>query len=247
MLRLRYERAHYAVSGAHRNRRTDLSIEGDCRLQLDYGVLGTFTVLWLAIVPTPGPNSLLIIHLALTGRWRDVAVALLGNLLAIAGYALATLLGLALILTALPSVRLGLYLAGGGYLLWVGWRLMRGGLERWRMREGGKELAPALSSTAGPFVQGVTTALANVQALFFLASIFASVGILAANLQTGLAAVAIIIACNGAYLALLAWLMQRAGPRAFYARHRGLMEIGFGALFLAFGARLIWRELAGWV
>jgi hypothetical protein len=45
---------------------------------------------------------------------------------------------------------------------------------------------------------------ANVQALFFLASIFASVGVLGANLATGLAAVAVIIIGNGAYLTLLA-------------------------------------------
>ena len=58
-------------------------------------------------------------HLALTAGWRDVAVALAGNLLAIAFYALATLLGLALLLAAAPSIRLGVYVAGGAYLIWV--------------------------------------------------------------------------------------------------------------------------------
>ena len=91
------------------------------------------------------------------------------------------------------------------------------------------------------------TALANVQALFFLASIFAGVGILAANPATQLAAVGVIVAGNGGYLSLLAWLMQREAARAFYARNRGLMEIGFGVLFLAFGARLVLRELVGWL
>jgi hypothetical protein len=38
--------------------------------------------------------------------------------------------------------------------------------------------------------------------------------------------------------------MQRVTPRAFYARNRGLMEIGFGLFLLAFGARLVLRELA---
>ena len=75
-------------------------------MQIDYAVLGAFTLLWLAIVPTPGPNTLLIVHLALTAGWRDVGVALAGNLLAIAFYALATLFGLALLLAAAPSVRL---------------------------------------------------------------------------------------------------------------------------------------------
>jgi len=222
-------------------------------LQLDTSILAAFTLLWLAIVPTPGPNSLLIMRLALTAGWRDVAVALAGNLLAIASYALATLLGLSLLLAAAPSVRLAVYLLGGAYLVWVGLRLVWAGLRRSRQRDisAGANPAPAEASEPNresrPFMQGALTALANVQALFFLTSIFAGVGILRANLATGLAAVGIIVVGNGAYLALLAWLLQREGPRAFYARYRGVMEIGFGALFAAFGARLVWHEAVAWL
>ena len=122
--------------------------------------------------------------------------ALAGNLLAIAFYALATLLGLALLLAAAPSVRLGIYVLGGAYLVWVGARLVLGGLARRAGRRRRcrccRQLMPERSG--GPFLQGVLTALANVQALFFLASIFASVGILAANPATQLAAVGIIVA-----------------------------------------------------
>jgi threonine efflux protein len=221
-------------------------------LQLDYSVLGAFALLWLAIVPTPGPNSLLIVHLALTAGWRDVAVALLGNLLAIAFYAVATLVGLALLLAAAPSVRLGVYLLGGAYLVWTGSRLVRAGLSRRRLGNAGTDQAqPAprhiSEHRGGPFMQGVLTALANVQALFFLTSIFASVGILAANVPTRIASVGIIVLGNGGYLSLLAWLLQRPGPRAVYARYRPIMEIGFGLLFMLFGARLVQRELADWL
>jgi threonine/homoserine/homoserine lactone efflux protein len=221
-------------------------------LQLDTSILAVFTLLWLAIVPTPGPNSLLIMRLALTAGWRDVATALAGNLLAIASYALATLLGLSLLLAAAPSVRLGVYLLGGAYLVWVGLRLVGVGVRRSRHRDTDAGLGSAANGSSEarpvdrPFTQGVLTALANVQALFFLSSIFAGVGILRANLATGLAAVGIIVAGNGAYLSLLAWLLQRERPRAFYARYRGVMEIGFGMLFVLFGARLVWRELAAW-
>jgi threonine/homoserine/homoserine lactone efflux protein len=217
-------------------------------LHIDYSVLGAFTLLWLAIVPTPGANTLLIVHLALTTGWRDVAVALAGNLLAIVFYALATLFGLALLLASAPSVRLLIYVLGGAYLMWVGLRLMRAGVAR--RHSGADETLNNLGETAGsrsPFRQGILTALSNVQALFFLASIFAGVGIIGATPATQLAAVGVIIARNGAYLTLLAWLLQRDRPRVFYERHRAVMEIGFGALFLAFGVRLVLRELAGWL
>jgi len=112
-------------------------------LEIDTAVLAAFTLLWLAIVPTPGPNSLLIVHLALTAGWRDVGVALAGNLPAIAFYAAATPLGLALLLAAEPSVRLGVYLMGGTYLVWVGARLVRGGLARRKAGDAGALLTAA--------------------------------------------------------------------------------------------------------
>jgi len=215
-------------------------------LGLDHQVLWAFTVLWLAIVPTPGANSLLIIHLALTSGWRHVAIALLGNLLGVASYALATLLGLAWLISTAPSVRLVIYGLGGVYLLWVGTRLAQRGLKRVHVVDSAPSKART-ASTANTFARGLLTALANVQALFFLASIFASVGVLSANLATGLAAVAIIIIGNGAYLTLLAWLMQKPAARSFYNRYQPSMEMGFGALFILFGARLLAHEWAGWL
>ena len=217
-------------------------------MHIDYAVLGGFTLLWLAIVPTPGPNSLLIVHLALTAPWRAVAIALAGNLFGVTLYALGTLFGLALLLAREPSLRLVVYVLGGAYLVWSGIKLVRVGLV-WRRSPSAGVLAEGSREVAArkPFLQGLLTALANVAALFFLASIFAGAGILVANPATQLAALGVIVIGNGLYLSLLAWLLQRERPRAFYARNRGAMQLGFGVLFLAFGLRLIVRELFAWL
>jgi threonine efflux protein len=213
---------------------------------LDHQVLWAFTLLWLAILPTPGANSLIIVHLALTSGWRSVAIALIGNLCGIACYAMATLLGLAWLLAAAPSVRLAIYGLGGLYLMWVGARLAQRGLKR-AQEPGRASFLATAPSAAGAFAQGLLTALANVQALFFLASIFASVGILSANLATRLAALAVIIVGNGAYLTLLAWLMRKPAVSNVYNRYQPGLEVVFGALFMLFGARLVGREWAGWL
>ena len=217
-------------------------------MHIDYAVLGGFTLLWLAIVPTPGPNSLLIVHLALTAPWRAVAIALAGNLFGVTVYALGTLFGLALLLAREPSLRLVVYVLGGAYLVWSGIRLVRVGLV-WRRSPSAGVLAEGSREVAArkPFLQGLLTALANVAALFFLASIFAGVGILVATPATQLAAWLVIVVGNGLYLTLLAWLLQRERARTFYARNRGAMQLGFGLLFLAFGLRLVWRELVAWL
>jgi threonine/homoserine/homoserine lactone efflux protein len=85
-----------------------------------------------------------------------------------------------------------------------------------------------------------------VSALFFVASIFASTGVLSASPATGVAAVLGIIIGNGCYLSLLAWLMQRQGPRAFYARNRRVLQIIFGLVFIALGAKLVQRDVLAW-
>jgi threonine/homoserine/homoserine lactone efflux protein len=134
-------------------------------LQLDTSILAAFTLLWLAIVPTPGPNSLLIMRLALTAGWRDVATALAGNLLAIASYALATLLGLSLLLAAAPSVRLGVYLLGGAYLVWLG-------IQVWRSPPIGIQVHASAEPRAGRslFQQGALSALTNPKGILFFAA-----------------------------------------------------------------------------
>jgi hypothetical protein len=51
--------------------------------------------------------------------------------------------------------------------------------------------------------------------LFFLTSIFASVGMLRTNLPARVAALAIIVAGNGFYLGMLAFLMRRPSAQTF--------------------------------
>src|SRR5262249_9401177 len=155
------------------NRRICRQARGYFSVALDYPLLAAFALLWLSIVPTPGPNTLLIVHLALTAGWRKVALALLGNLFAIVVTSLFLLMGISLVLAAKPPLRFLLHLIGGGYLVVSGLQLMRAG-----QVHQGQDLslstpsAPrALGSgrSGGPFAQGVLTALANVPALFFLA------------------------------------------------------------------------------
>src|SRR5262249_57107107 len=115
-------------------------------------------------------NSLLIVQLALTAPWRDVAIALAGNLFGVTIYALGTLFGLALLLAREPSLRLAVYVLGGAYLVWSGMRLIRAGLA-WRRSAPAGVLAEGSRGGAArdPLVRGVLTALAKGAAVFVLA------------------------------------------------------------------------------
>jgi threonine efflux protein len=203
-------------------------------MMFDTSVLWTFTLLWMVIVPTPGANVLMLSQLALTRPRREVAIALAGNLLGVALWAIAALLGLSVLLAAFPAARLAIHLLGGAYLVWFGLQLIRRSFVA---------TASIPERQGKPFVIGLATALSNAQAVFFITSIFAVAGVINANAATSTAVVAILLACNGVYLWLLASVLMRAGPRSAYARWRATLERLFGALFLFFGGHLIWKAL----
>ncbi|MFO1193573.1 MAG: LysE family transporter [Rhodoferax sp.] len=212
---------------------------------LDLPVLTTFALMWMAVVPTPGPNILMVTHVAITRTPLHVAYAIAGNMVGIALLASLALIGWAAILETFPWLRLGVSVFGGLYLMWLGARLVR----RSR-RAGSAEAAPASPADTTPpddlrrtALLGLVTALSNAQAILFITSIFAVSGVLHANAATGVATVLIIIACNASYLSVLGWLFQRERMRAGYARYRGVLEAATGSLFMVFGGRLLWRAL----
>jgi threonine efflux protein len=211
-------------------------------MTLDAAVLLTLTLMWLVIVPTPGANSLMITHLAVTRPARDVAFALAGNLAGVAALALLALFGWAALLELFPWLRLAVTIFGALYLVWFGARLVRRSLAAPAAGNG----AAGADGAGGPrrmAALGLVTALSNAQAIIFITSIFAVSGVLQASIPTGLVAILIMISCNAAYLGLLAWLFQRQAVRSFYQRFRRVLEGTVGVLFVAFGGRLLLREL----
>lgn len=205
-------------------------------------MLTAFALLWLVIVPTPGANSLMVTHIALTQSPLHVALAIVGNMLAISLLAGAALLGWAAILDTFAWARLGVHLAGGAYLVYFGVRLL---LARRRRMPAAAAAAPAAPpmGLGEALSRGIVTQLSNAQAIFFITSIYAATGVLRASPATGLATIGVILVLNATYLAGLGWLFQRERARLVYARFRRGIETAIGALFIVFGGRLILREL----
>lgn len=217
---------------------------------LDLSVLSAFTLLWIAIVPTPGPNVLMVTHVAVTRTPAHVAYAIGGNMVGIVLLAGLALVGWAAILNTFPWLRVGVSVFGGLYLMYLGLRLIR------RARAGSATPVPAAGGIPDAdkkvdasadygrtALLGLVTALSNAQAILFITSIYALAGVLNANAATGLASIAIIVICNVTYLATLGWLFQRETMRAGYARFRGVLDGTAGTLFLLFGGRLLLRAL----
>ncbi len=208
-------------------------------------VVTAFALLWAVIVPTPGPNSLMVTHLALTRPWSHVGVAIAANMTAIVLIALCALFGMAAVLVAFPWLKLAVHVLGGVYLIYFGVRL-------WLRRDGSSTQqgnSEAYPTDRSPYLtsasRGFATGLSNAQAVVFITSIFAASGVLNASLVTGLACVGVMIVMNVSYLSFLGWIFLKPAPRRVYERFRTVIEKLIGTLFVVFGVRLIVRQLAG--
>ncbi len=204
-------------------------------IPVDVTVLTSFALLWAVVVPTPGANSLMVTHVALTRGPRHVAIAIAGNMLGNVLLAAAALLGTAALLQSFPWLRLAVHVLGGIYLMYFGGRLL---LRSRRAPVVGADGAAGHATAAAGWrtlALGFATALSNAQAILFLTSIFAVAGVLDAGIPTGIACIATMIAMNASYLGLIGWLFLRQGPRRIYARFRHWIEGTIGTLFVGFG------------
>lgn len=185
---------------------------------------------------SPGPSFLMVARTSLAVSRRAGLAAALGMGVGAVLFAALALVGLLALLAAVPALHLGLKLAGGAYLAWLGVQLWRGAD------------APLVDAADGPataaslgrhFLLGLTTQVSNPKTAVVYASVFAS--LLPAAAPTGLVAALppLVFAIEAGWYALVALALSAPGPRARYLAAKSLLDRGAGLLLGALGLRLL--------
>lgn len=173
--------------------------------------LATIWILHVAAMMSPGANVLLVSQLAASDDSANAMRAALGITVGAAIWSASAVLGVNALFSAFPSLRLGLQVVGGVYLLWVASRL-------WRAS--GPELGGAGASMSGwaAFRRGFLTNITNPKSALFFGSVFAA-SFPHAPSHTLQAAAVLMIVCNALlWHTLLAYLFSRQRVRQAYAR-----------------------------
>jgi homoserine/homoserine lactone efflux protein len=84
-----------------------------------------FLLAYLLATLTPGPNVLLVVKNGLQLGWRAALLTISANLLCQAILILLVAMGVGALLQTLPPLFLALKLAGGGYLIYLGYKALR--------------------------------------------------------------------------------------------------------------------------
>lgn len=198
------------------------------------GVLLSLSAVMLALM-SPGPNVLAVIGTSMAvGRKQGIALAVgvgFGTFLWV-GLAV---MGFTAVMTQYAAVMFAIKMLGGGYLIWLGAKVLRSAAS---VRDV-SEKAIRLESTAAYFRRGVTVQMSNPKAALAVLAIV-SIGVQKdAPLWVGGSLVigATVLSVGGHVLYALAFSTR---PMVvLYGRARRYIEAALGTFFCVMGARLL--------
>lgn len=192
----------------------------------------TIALLHWAVLLVPGFNFVLIGQLAAGGTRRAALAAVIGMTTATLMWAALAVAGIGVVFSAHPMLRLAAQAAGGFYLLYLAFGLLRAG------GTPGNAAAAQLSASAA-FRAGFVTSALNPKIALFYGSVFATA--LPAQPSVVLVATAVALVYANSWLwhgSLALVLSQPAIQRAYMANYKALTRLS-AALVGAFGVRLL--------
>jgi len=193
-------------------------------------------------VISPGPSFILVARMAMApsvghaGGRRNALAAALGMGVGGVVFAGLALFGLTAVLGRVGGLYLGLKLAGGLYLLYLGWRIWRGASRALEITDA------AAAAPQGPgtsFLLGLATQLSNPKTALVYASIFAA--LLPAHPPAWLVAalLPLLFMLEAGWYSLVALSLSSTRPRGAYLRAKTVIDRCAGAVMGLLGARLL--------
>lgn len=215
--------------------------------------LTSLALLYLAALIIPGPNLLLLTHTAASSSRHAALGVAAGIATGTFMWVAVAVFGVQKIFDALPMLQTSLRVAGGIYLLYLAFGLLRSlfndrrseaspGLQTAAIRAE-QSAAPASATTGSQFVfyrRGLLTNLTNPKSFAFWTSV-AVVSLDAdAALATRVAAVLMVGFMGLVWHIALAYLFSTPPAQRAYLRAKPVLSVVTSVVMAAFGARLLW-------
>ncbi len=188
----------------------------------------TLVVAFCVAVVVPGPDSLLLLRLGLRDR-RQALLAAAGITAGNTIWTLASLLGLAALMRALPAALPVLQIFGSLVLVWLGAQSIRAGIRGLRSPD---ETTVAARVTDHPFRLGLITNLSNPKALLFFAALFSQILPSDAGWFDRAAVLVVLTALCAAWFASYVLLTSSRGFQRWFRRATPVIDIVAGAVFI---------------
>lgn len=197
--------------------------------------LGSIVALYLPHLLSPGPNFLVLTRVAASESRRHGVVTAVGITSASTFYATLAVAGVGLLLAHSPKVKVALQIAGGAYLLYKGFVMVRRAapLRATQVAEVRRQ------SLVQAYFNGLLTNLTNPQAVMFFSSVF--VALLSPNLRpwAGPAGVATVAAASLSVNLATVMLFSFSSVQRRYMLAKTWIDRAAGVLLGGFGISLL--------
>lgn len=197
--------------------------------------LGVFT---LAIV-SPGPNFVLVCSVALGESRRAGLLTALGVATGSGLFALAGLAGLLVLAHALPHFALVMRFAGGGYLVWLGFDMLRNRQRRVPLHSTATPAAMASTRPLSAYCSGLLTNLTNPKAWAFYLSLFTLMMVPVFPLWGKIFLNAAMFLISFFWYAAVVLLICSPSIQPHFLAWRPLMQGLLGLLLMVLGGRIL--------
>jgi threonine/homoserine/homoserine lactone efflux protein len=199
-------------------------------------VLGVFSV-YVAGVVIPGPNFVAVAHKAASATRVEALAMVAGIVLVNLFWASCAILGVGIVFTAFPWLALAVKLAGAGYLIWFGGRLIVNA-------SAGKPTTGVNTAAGGfrqAFAQGFATNIANPKSMAFFAAVFSSAAPTHVSVGTFVAMLGMVGVVASSWYGFVALTLSHERIAIAYRSWKAWIDRVCGGLIVALGVRQLIR------
>lgn len=205
---------------------------------MDYAIaLLSFALVHLLAVASPGPSFVVVSQLAMARSRRAALIATLAMTVGALSWATAALFGLKVVFERAEWLYAGLRIAGGLYLVWLGWMLWRHA-GRADIEARGPDTGAAVESDWTLFRRSLLVQLSNPKVAVFFGGIFLALLPAEAPAWVHVAALAIVGVNEFGWYALVAILFAAGPARRAYAGARAWIDRCTGGFLGLLGLKL---------
>lgn len=204
-------------------------------MEITAAVLSIVAALTLGAM-SPGPSFLMVARTAIARSRADGLAAALGMGVGGVLFAAMALAGLHAVLLAVPWLYVFLKVAGGAYLVFVGWMIWRGARQPVDVSAAGVDQRGTATRS---FWLGLATQLSNPKTAVVYASVFVSLLPREIPLAATLLLPLVIFAIEFGWYSIVAFALSAPSPRAAYLRSKIWIDRAAGTVMALLGLRLI--------
>ena len=199
-------------------------------------ILLSVAIIWTIAVITPGPNFFVTVKTAIGQSRRSALFSAFGTSTGTILWGLSGFFGIALLFKTAPWIYLLLKLLGGGYLIYLGLKLITSNTETEPNHRG---TIPTNIDLIQSYKIGLLTNLSNPKTAAFVTSLFAATMPSNAPLGLGLMSVVLMTLISMLWYASVAYIFSIDRFRSLYSKSRIWIDRIAGAIFIGFGIQLV--------